>query len=193
MHVRIEPFDAFIAVDVQNDFCPGGALAVPRGDEVVPLINRALATFHAGGRLVALTRDWHPPRHVSFAERGGPWPPHCVRDTPGAEFHPALVIPSTALIFSKGTAADKDAYSGFEGTGLADRLRELGVSRLVIAGLATDYCVKATALDAVKEGFGAVVIEDACRGIDKPTGNVARALDEMLMAGVIMTRLDEVS
>src|SRR5262245_49835364 len=143
--------DALVIVDFQNDFTPGGALAVPHGDAAAERLN-ALA---ASGRfdLVVATRDWHPPDHGSFAGRGGPWPEHCVADSAGAQLHPALDAARVDVVLDKGQDPDTEGYSGFDGTGLADLLRERGIDRVTVAGLATDYCVRATALDALAEGF----------------------------------------
>ncbi len=180
----IRPTDALIVVDVQNDFCPGGALAVDDGDGIVPEINRLLPLFHH----VAFTRDWHPAGHVSFAERpeyrDGSWPPHCVQGTTGAEFHPDLKIPDGALIVSKGDDPDAEAYSGFQArdVDLAAWLRERAVDRVFVAGLATDYCVLATSLDAQREGFEVVLLEDAVRGVTPAT--TRDALEELRRAGV---------
>jgi nicotinamidase/pyrazinamidase len=193
--------DVLLVVDVQNDFCPGGALAVPRGDEVVPLVNRLGERF---GHVV-LTQDWHPPGHRSFASAHsgrrpfetidlayGPqtlWPDHCVQDTPGAAFHPGLRLPRAELVLRKGFRSAIDSYSAFlendrrTPTGLAGYLRERGLARLFLAGLATDYCVLYSALDARRHGFAAVVVEDACRGIDLD-GSLARAFGAMEEAGV---------
>lgn len=180
----IEAGDALIVVDVQNDFCPGGALAVSDGDRVVPVINALTPRF---GQVV-FTRDWHPPEHCSFADPAQfvdkSWPVHCVANSAGAAFHPDLYIPEAALIVSKGTAPDREAYSGFEGTSLANDLRIRKVQRVIVCGLATDYCVKATALDALAEGFEVVVIEDGCRAVDNPPGTGAAALREMASQGV---------
>lgn len=180
--------DALVVVDVQRDFCPGGTLAVPEGDRVIPVANALLAQFHQAGRPIALTRDWHPPGHVSFQARGGPWPPHCVQNTAGADFHPGLSIPPEAERFSKGTAEDRDAYSGFEGvsdagTPLHDWLRANGARRLWVVGLATDYCVRATVLDALAHGYAARVIADGVRGVEVQPEDTARALAEMARAG----------
>jgi nicotinamidase/pyrazinamidase len=171
--------DALIIVDVQNDFCPGGALAVPNGHEVVPVINRLLR--HRW--LSIATMDWHPAEHCSFNARGGPWPPHCVQGTTGAELHPGLDAAKIRLIITKASRHDKDAYSGFDGTELAEMLREKGVRRVVVCGLATDYCVRATAHDALKEGFEVVVLEDAIRGVEVNPGDCQRAIDELRKAG----------
>ncbi|HMM54390.1 MAG TPA: nicotinamidase [Candidatus Desulfobacillus sp.] len=175
--------DALILVDVQNDFLPGGSLGVPRGDEVVPVLNRAIAEFRRLGLPVVATRDWHTPDHCSFAARGGPWPPHCVAGSAGAHFATRLDLPCEAHIVSKGTQRDKDAYSGFEGTGLDEWLRGAGVSRLFVGGLATDYCVLNTVRDARRLGYDAIVLADAVRAVDVQPGDGERALEEMRRLG----------
>jgi nicotinamidase/pyrazinamidase len=171
--------DALIIVDVQNDFCPGGALAVPQGDEVIPTINRLLKQSW----LSVATMDWHPAEHSSFEPHGGPWPPHCVQGTTGAELHPELDADSIQLTITKASHRDKDAYSGFDGTDLARILREKGITRVVVCGIATDYCVKATAHDALEEGFEVVVLEDAIRGVEVNPGDSRRALEGLRKAG----------
>jgi nicotinamidase/pyrazinamidase len=171
--------DALIIVDVQNDFCPGGALAVPQGDEVIPTINRLLKQSW----LSVATMDWHPAEHSSFEPHGGPWPPHCVQGTTGAELHPELDADSIQLTITKASHRDKDAYSGFDGTDLARILREKGITRVVVCGIATDYCVKATAHDALEEGFEVVVLEDAIRGVEVSPGDSRRALEGLRKAG----------
>jgi nicotinamidase/pyrazinamidase len=182
------PKDALIIVDVQNDFCPGGALAVTGGNEIMAPLNRLIAGFKAAGLPVIATRDWHPERTSHFSTDGGTWPPHCIQGTPGAAFHPALALDPEILIVSKGMEANVDSYSGFEavdngGTRLADLLRGLGVERLVVGGLATDYCVKQTVLDGLRDGFSVVVLEDVIRGVDVTPGDARRALDAMKEAG----------
>jgi len=172
--------DALIVVDVQRDFCPGGALPVPRGDEVVPVLNRWLRS----PLLKVATRDWHPPNHCSFVAQGGPWPPHCVQDTPGAQFHPALDAARLDVVVSKGTDPGREDYSGFAAAELLLALRERRVSRLWVGGLATEYCVRATALDASKYGFAVFVIADAVRGIEVHPGDIANARREMEAAGI---------
>jgi len=179
MSVRIGEGDALIVVDVQNDFCPGGALPVPQGDQVVPVINRIAPLFP----FVVATQDWHPPHHVSFRERGGPWPPHCLQGSRGAEFHPHLNVREIDVVVQKATQPDKDAYSGFEGTNLEEILRENNIRRVFITGLATDYCVRATALDALKAGFETFIVTDAVRGVDAEPGDSERALREVEEAG----------
>ena len=193
---------ALILVDIQNDFLPGGALAVPRGDEVVPVANRVQPVFD----LVVATQDWHPPRHGSFAStRPGRkpgevdelaglsqvlWPDHCVQGSRGAEFARALEMNRVEAIFRKGTAPSIDSYSGFfdnghrKATGLGDYLKGLAATDVYVAGLATDYCVKFTALDARKLGFRTFLVQDASRGVELRAGDVARAIDEMRQAGV---------
>lgn len=180
----ILPTDAVIVVDVQNDFCPGGALAVTRGDAIVPVINQVLPRFTCR----VFTRDWHPANHCSFSENpkfvDKSWPVHCVQDTQGAEFHAELQIPEDAWLVSKGADAAREAYSGFEGTTLADDLRARDIMRLFVCGLATDYCVKSTCLDGRRNGFDVFLIEDLCRAVDNPSGTSQAALDEMRRAGV---------
>lgn len=197
MAVTIDPArDALVIVDVQNDFCPGGALAVPDGDRVVPVLNRYAERFSQRGAPIFASRDWHPARTKHFKAGGGPWPPHCVQDTPGAAFHPGLALPAETEVVSKGMDADADAYSCFQAeteTGLpfAAALGEQGVGRLFVGGLATDYCVKATALDALKEGFEVVVLQDAVAAVDLTPGDGVRAMAEMQAAGARLARLED--
>jgi nicotinamidase-related amidase len=172
--------EALIIVDVQNDFCPGGALAVSEGDQVVEPIN-ALA---ARSEFVVATRDWHPSDHSSFAERGGPWPVHCVQGSTGAELHPGIDRDHIDVIVDKGQVADREGYSGFEDTGLEDLLRERGVDTVHVAGLALDYCVRATALDARRAGFDVLVHRDATRAVNASPGDDERAVGELADAGV---------
>jgi nicotinamidase/pyrazinamidase len=171
--------DALIIVDVQNDFCPGGALAVPNGDEVVPVINRLLA--HEW--LTVATMDWHPAEHSSFHVHGGPWPRHCVQHTTGAELHRDLHASKVQAIVTKASHHEQDAYSGFDGTELARLLRDQGIQRVVVCGIATDYCVRATAQDALQEGFEVLVLADAIRGVEMQPGDCHRALEELRQAG----------
>lgn len=182
---------ALIIVDVQNDFCPGGALAVTDGDQVVAVLNRLIPEFERAGLPVIATRDWHPQRTRHFNTHGGIWPPHCVQGTQGAEFHADLALGKGAVIVSKGTAENADSYSGFDGVdargiGLADLLRGRGVERLVVVGLATDYCVKQTVLDGLQKGFRVVVLEDAVRGVNLNLNDARQALDEMKRAGAVI-------
>ncbi|HEY2986346.1 MAG TPA: bifunctional nicotinamidase/pyrazinamidase [Candidatus Binatia bacterium] len=180
--------DALLIVDVQNDFCPGGALAVRDGDQVVPALNRYIDSFKKARLPIFATRDWHPERTKHFKAYGGVWPPHCIQDTKGAEFRPDLRLAPDAVVVSKGMGADEDSYSGFDGkdepgAGLADLLRARGVERIFVGGLATDYCVKHTVLDGLKQGFKAVFLEDAARGVNLQPGDSERAVEEMLRAG----------
>jgi nicotinamidase/pyrazinamidase len=177
---------ALLIVDPQVDFCPGGALAVPGGDGIFPAVNYASQRLP----LVVASRDWHPPDHCSYQSRGGPWPVHCQAGTPGAAFHPALDQGPIQEVFSKGTERDQEAYSAFDGTGLAGWLREHGVRHLVVAGLATDYCVRASVLDALREGFQVSVLEDGVGAVDVSPGDGERALAEMRAAGAVVTRSD---
>ena len=183
-----QPGDALLVVDVQNDFLPGGALGVSDGDAVVPVLNRWMARFERLGLPVVLTRDWHPPDHVSFRDQGGPWPPHCVAGTPGAAFAPGLVAPDSAQVVSKATTRQAEAYSTFQGTGLAEWLRRQQVRRVFIGGLATDYCVLASTLDARREGFQVAVLIDAIRAVELAPGDGARAEQAMRKAGAQVAR-----
>ena len=173
--------DALIIVDVQNDFCPGGALPIERGDEVIPVLNRWIDAAVAVGVPIYASRDWHPAGHLSFHERGGPWPPHCVQDSDGARFHPALRLPSSAIKITKGTRFDQDQNSAFDQTGLATQLRHDGVRRLWVGGLAQDVCVRATVLDGLRAGFEVQLIPDASRPVTREGGE--QALREMRQAG----------
>jgi nicotinamidase/pyrazinamidase len=179
----VGPNDALLVVDVQNDFLPGGALGIAGGDAIVEPLNRVLAAWRARGLPVYLSRDWHPPGHCSFAAQGGPWPEHCVAGTHGAAFAPQLAAAPGDVIISKATHRDKDAYSALDATPLAASLRERGISRLLIGGLATDYCVRATGLDARAAGLGVVVLEDAVCAVNVHPGDSERALRELADAG----------
>jgi nicotinamidase/pyrazinamidase len=172
--------EGLIAVDVQNDFCPGGALAVPDGDAVVEPINRLAHEC----QYVVATRDWHPPNHHSFAQQGGPWPVHCVVDSPGAQFHERLDTSAVDDVVDTGKAPDPEGYSGFEHTELERLLRDHHVDRIHIGGLALDYCVKETALDARRAGFEVVLHRSATRAVEVQPGDGERALAELRAAGV---------
>jgi len=177
------PADALLVVDVQNDFLPGGALGIHGGDAIVAPINRLLAAWRRRGLPVFLSRDWHPPGHCSFTAQGGPWPVHCVAGTRGAEFAAALAIAPDDVVISKATRADKDAYSALDGTPLAGALLARGVRRLFVAGLATDYCVRATGHDARAAGLDVVVLQDAVCAVDVQPGDGERALQELASEG----------
>jgi nicotinamidase/pyrazinamidase len=174
---------ALLIVDLQNDFCPGGALAVPEGDSVVPVLNRYIRIFQTSDAPIVATRDWHPRDHCSFKSFGGIWPPHCIRNTPGAEFHPDLALPKAVRIVSKGTDPKVEAYSGFQHTDLGIWLNSREVETVCVGGLAVDYCVKNTVLDALKAGFITVYLADASRGVNLKHGDSERAEEEMLKAG----------
>jgi nicotinamidase-related amidase len=177
--------DALLVIDVQNDFLPGGSLAVSHGDEVIGPMNGYIELFHRRGLPILASRDWHPADHISFQAQGGPWPPHCVVGTPGAEFPVALHLPPEALI-SKATLVDIDAYSAFDGTGLAEELHKREIVRLFIGGLATDYCVRATVEDAIAAGFGVVLLTDAVRAVNVHPHDGEEALRAMEEAGAIL-------
>lgn len=176
---------AIIAVDIQNDFCPGGALPVPDGNAVVYPMNLYITKFSEMGLPVYFTRDWHPQNHISFKTNGGKWPEHCVQETYGAELHKKLLIPSRAVIISKGISPDNEGYSGFQGTDLDKRLKAKNIRQLFIGGLATDYCVRSTVLDALHAGFDVVFLSDASKGVDVNPGDSEQAIDEMLREGAV--------
>jgi nicotinamidase/pyrazinamidase len=177
------PTDALVIVDLQNDFCPGGESAIPHGDKIVPVINSIVPYF----KRVFATQDWHPENHISFKTQGGIWPVHCIANSAGADFHPELYL-NGAVRIKKGSDPRKEVYSGFDETDLAKRLRDNDVKRIFLAGLATDYCVKATALDALVNGFKVVVVADAIKGVDYKPGDSDAALKEMTLAGALIAR-----
>jgi nicotinamidase/pyrazinamidase len=192
MMVTPEPGSALLIVDVQNDFCPGGSLAVAGGDEVVPVLNRYAEAFAAAGRLVIADRDYHPGRTTHFVQFGGAWPPHCVQGTPGAEYHPDLALPEGTVHVIKGMGAEEDAYSVFQGKAANGQsfdavLAARGISKLYVGGLATDYCVLQTVLDARKAGLNVVVLEDAVRAVNVEPGDGDRALAQMREAGAVVS------
>lgn len=195
----MERQDALIVVDVQNDFCPGGSLGVKNGDQIVPLLNRYMEKFSAARLPVIVTRDWHPRKTSHFKEYGGVWPVHCVQGTEGAAFHRDLKLPPDAIVVSKGTAADEDSYSAFHGKSdagiaLADLLQQLGVERIFVGGLATDYCVRYTALDALKQGFDVIVLGDAVRGVNLQPDDSEKALAEAGEAGAtVLASIDQLA
>jgi nicotinamidase/pyrazinamidase len=183
---------ALLIVDVQRDFCPGGALPVPHGDAVVAVLNRCIADAERHQVPIYASRDWHPAVTNHFKAYGGEWPPHCVQGSPGAQFHPGLRIPPTTTVITKGDEPDTAGYSAFEGhtpsgRSLADDLRARGIERLYIGGLATDYCVRASVLAARREGFDVSVLRDGVAAIDLEPGDATRAFDEMQEAGAELT------
>jgi nicotinamidase/pyrazinamidase len=183
------PKQALIVVDVQNDFCPGGTLAVPHGDEVVGPLNQVIGQFLERGAPVYKSRDWHPPTTKHFAAYGGTWPVHCVQNTKGAEFHPALRDDARIKVISKGLG-DKDCYSAFDETDLASELHAQDVEEVVVGGLATDYCVKNTVLDALKNGFKVKALQNAMRAVELQPGDGDRAIEEMRAAGAEIVSAD---
>jgi nicotinamidase/pyrazinamidase len=187
MRLKLTNKDALIVVDMQNDFMPWGALPVPYADKIVPQLNAYIEAFSSRSLPVYFTRDWHPPDHISFKGHGGIWPPHCVQETEGAQFHKDLVIPKdNKFIISKGTSRDFDAYSGFQGTLLDSLLRERGIRRLFVGGVATDYCVKNTVIGGLNLGYEVFVLIDATKGVDVNAGDTDRALQEMMSSGAVV-------
>ncbi|MDG6929310.1 MAG: isochorismatase family protein [Nitrososphaerota archaeon] len=177
-----------MVVDMQNDFMDGGALPVPGSLGVLPKVNEYVRAFSGRCLPVLFTRDWHPPDHISFASRGGPWPPHCVRGTGGAGFHGLLDVPAGATVISKAGERDGEAYSAFQGTRAAETLRGLSVRELYVCGVATDYCVRQTVNDALSEGFLVFLLMDAVKGIDDEGSKAA--VDEMVRNGAVPLRMD---
>jgi nicotinamidase/pyrazinamidase len=187
---------ALLIVDVQNDFCPGGALQIMNGDRVVEPVNRAVKYFVAAGLPILASRDWHPPETRHFSTSGGVWPVHCVRGTAGAEFHPDLHLPEETVVLSKGINPELDGYSAFDGvTGdgrtLSKLLRDLDVQRIYICGLATDYCVLCTTLEALRNGLHITVLTDAVAGVDIVPGESACAIEDMVKAGAQLSTVGE--
>ena len=181
--IEITRDDALIVLDVQNDFLPGGALGVNDGDAVVPVLNEWIRIFTSKTLPIFATRDWHPAGHCSFVENGGQWPKHCVADSPGARFAEDLELPDDVSIVHKATDIDQEAYSGFEGTALAEQLHAIGVKRIFVGGLATDYCVLNTVNDALANGFDVVLLTHAIRAVDVNPGDGDRAIESMLERG----------
>lgn len=190
MHSKLQPGDALLIVDLQNDFLPGGSLAVADGDKIIPVINQWIEAAQKIGIPIIASRDWHPSNHISFKAQGGPWPPHCIQNTKGAEFHPSVKFPKETIIVDKAFTADKDAYSAMEGvtdaegTSLPTLLKKLNVKRIWIMGLAFDYCVHFSTLDARKLGYLAIVVLPGCRAIAKETEQ--KSFQEMAEAGVTL-------
>ncbi|MCL5291984.1 MAG: nicotinamidase [Actinobacteria bacterium] len=188
--VRINQDDALVIVDPQNDFMPGGALAVPGGDEIFPILSPLIRSFP----LVVASQDWHPANHISFKEQGGPWPPHCVQRTKGAEFHPDLDQSRLSIIVRKGFDARHEQYSCFDETSkLSGMLKGRGVSRIFVVGVATDYCVRYSVHGALEGGLGVFVLTDAVRGVDVKPGDSERALAEMKAAGAVLITSSELA
>jgi len=181
--------DALLVVDLQNDFLPGGSLGVPQGDRVIGPINTLITLYASRGLPVYASRDWHPGDHCSFSAQGGPWPPHCVADTPGAAFSQALMLPPDAIVVSKAATAQEDAYSAFNGTGLARSMLADGITRVTVCGLATDYCVLNTVLDGIDAGFEILLALEGTRAVEVAQGDGDRAIARMLSRGAVPVRL----
>lgn len=186
---RLKKGDALIVVDVQNDFLAGGSLEVLQGNEIIPVFNRYIEAFRTKGLPVFATRDWHPPNHCSFKAQGGPWPPHCVVDTEGAQFSSDLILPTSTVIISTATEPDKEAYSGFQGTDLNERLRSAHIQRLFIGGLATDYCVLSTVKDAIDRAYKIFLLQDAIRAVNVNPDDGKKAEAEMNGLGTVSITL----
>ncbi|MCF7935027.1 MAG: isochorismatase family protein [Synergistales bacterium] len=178
--------EALLVVDVQKDFLPGGALGVPGSEAIVPIINGLVERYGSAGCPLVFSRDWHPAGHASFEEQGGPWPPHCIQGTEGAEFAPGMAIPPEARILDTADHLDHDAYSAFQETDLGEYFRKQGVGTITICGLVTEICVRATVLGALEEGFDVLMLPDASRGVNLNEGDEERALGEMALAGAVL-------
>lgn len=189
MIVTLGSGDALVLVDVQNDFLPGGSLAVPMGNRIIPILNCYIALFHIHNLRIFATRDWHPSDHSSFLEQGGQWPPHCIAFTPGAAFPTSLELPSDTQILSKATKREKDAYSGFEDTQLDALLKSSGIRRVFIGGIATEYCVLNTVKNALQYDYVTFVLEDAIGAINIDPEDGRHALEEMVRRGAIPIHL----
>jgi nicotinamidase/pyrazinamidase len=190
---KLKRNDALIVVDVQNCFCPGGELPVKEGDKIVPIINKYIQKFQKAGAKIIATRDWHPPDHKSFKEYGGIWPPHCLKGSKGAEFRSDLKLPAETTVISTGDKPSLEGYSGFDHTNLERKLKEDGVDRVFVGGLATDYCVKYTVLDAVEKGFETILLVDAIKGVNRKPGDAERAIGEMVKKGAKEAALSEIA
>ena len=193
MQITLLPGDALLVVDMQNDFLPGGSLAVPESAAIVPRVNSAIKRFLLKGLPVFASRDYHPENHCSFVVSGGQWPPHCVAGTWGAEFHPDLQLPESAIVISKATDAAREAYSALDSTPLATMLETMTVERLFVCGLATDYCVLFTTRDLLAAGYQVALITDCMRAVDVQAGDGDRALQSLIGLGAITTTTDELS
>jgi nicotinamidase/pyrazinamidase len=193
---ELNPEKALLIVDVQNDFCPGGALGVPEGDQIVDNLNQYIKIFSRNNWPIFSSRDWHPEKTGHFKKYDGVWPVHCVQNTHGARFHPELKLPEDTIILSKGMDPESDGYSAFEsfdqnGTSFTELLKDYGIKELYIGGLATDYCVKYSAMDALKQGLQITILIDAIKGVDLESGDSERAIKEMLDRGATVTTLHD--
>lgn len=191
--VTIQPDDALLVADIQNDFLPGGALGVTGGDEVVPVLQRYMEKFESKGNLIFVTKDWHPPNHCSFKEQGGIWPVHCVAGDKGAAHPPTFRVPSSAVPVLKATDPNKEAYSAFQGTGLNSILKKSGIRRLFVGGLATDYCVLNTVKDAATHGYQVCLLVDGIRAVNLQPQDGPKAIEEMVRVGAKPVNLEDVA
>ncbi len=189
--IDISKADALLITDVQIDFLPGGALPVPNGNQVIPILNDYIRIFKKSGLTIFATRDWHPPNHISFNTQGGPWPPHCVQESQGARFHPDLRLPKDTIIISKAMDPAKESYSSFDNPDLSSSLSSKKIRRIFVGGFATDYCIVNTVLDGLKLGFQTVVLLDAVRGIDVSPGDSEKAIAKMIASGSEQTTLED--
>jgi nicotinamidase/pyrazinamidase len=189
LNLKIDGNDAIIIADIQNDFLPGGALPIAEGDQLIPVLNEYIQIFKNAKAKIVASRDWHPSNHMSFKAQGGPWPPHCVQNTEGAKFNTALKLPEGTVIVSKATDPDKEAYSVFDNTGLGGILKSQGISRVFVGGVATDYCVVNSVLDARKMGFEVMVLVDGTRGINVNPGDAEKALTATVKSGASQVTL----
>jgi len=190
---KLKRTDALIVVDIQNCFCPGGELPVKEGDKIIPIINQYIHKFQKAGAKIYATRDWHPPDHKSFKEYGGIWPPHCLKGSKGAEFRSDLKLPEETTVISTGDKPSVEGYSGFDHTNLERKLKGEGVDRVFVGGLATDYCVKYTVLDALEKSFEVVLLTDAIKGVNRKPGDAERAVGEMVKKGAKKATLSEIA
>ena len=191
MKVAVTKSSALIIVDIQNDFCAeDGVLPVPGCRSIVENVNKYIEVFERRGQIIAASRDWHPPNHISFKVRGGPWPPHCIQWSKGAEFYPELKLPKEVLIISKGTNPDAEAYSAFDGTELHYLLSKRGIRRIFVCGVATDYCVRATVMDALKLGYEVILLSDAIAGVSDESSR--KAVLEMIRSGAVLAEFKEI-
>jgi nicotinamidase/pyrazinamidase len=190
--ISLQAGDALIIVDVQNDFLANGALAVPNGNAVIPVLNRYLTAFRDKGLANVATRDWHPSNHCSFETQGGPWPPHCVQGTRGAQFPSDLDLGQDTTVISTASTPEREVYSGFQETDLHERLQRNGIKRLFIGGIATDYCVLATVKDGLRLGYKVFLLTDAVRAVNVKTGDGQKAEQEMVSRGAIPVTIGEI-
>lgn len=190
MKIAITKYSALVVVDIQNDFCAeNGALPVPGCRSIIENVNKYIEMFERAKRVIVASRDWHPPNHISFKMRGGPWPPHCVQGSAGADFYPGLKLPDKAIIISKGTDPDAEAYSAFDKTELHYILSKLGVRRVFVCGVATEYCVRATVKDALELGYEVILLGDAIAGIGEESSR--EAIMEMIRSGAVLAEFKD--